>query len=46
MTAATARDADDLRQAFLRFFTERGHTAVPSASLIPVSYTHLTLPTN
>ncbi len=28
-------DADQLRHAFTRFFIERGHTAVPSASLIP-----------
>jgi alanyl-tRNA synthetase len=27
--------ADELRQAFLRFFTERGHVIVPSASLVP-----------
>ncbi len=35
MTPGTARGADDLRDAFTRFFVERGHTAVPSASLIP-----------
>ena len=28
-------DANQLRAAFTRFFTDRGHTAVPSASLIP-----------
>src|ERR1700691_6420348 len=28
-------DANGLRAAFTRYFTERGHTAVPSASLIP-----------
>ncbi len=28
-------DADSLRTAFTRFFTDRGHVAVPSASLIP-----------
>ena len=28
-------NADQLRSAFLDFFTQRGHTAVPSASLIP-----------
>jgi len=28
-------DANELRAAFTRYFTERGHTAVPSASLIP-----------
>ncbi len=35
MTPGTAPDADQLRAAFTRFFTERGHAAVPSASLIP-----------
>ena len=35
MTPGTALDADHLRAAFARFFTERGHTAVASASLIP-----------
>ena len=35
MTPGTAPDADHLRDAFTRFFVERGHTAVPSASLIP-----------
>ena len=29
------RTANELRDAYTRFFTERGHTAVPSASLIP-----------
>ena len=28
-------DANELRAAFTRFFTDRGHVAVPSASLIP-----------
>ena len=28
-------DANELRAAFTRFFVERGHAAVPSASLIP-----------
>ncbi|MGP0032383.1 MAG: alanine--tRNA ligase [Acidimicrobiales bacterium] len=28
-------DANDLRAAFTRYFTDRGHVAVPSASLIP-----------
>src|SRR5215469_7253453 len=28
-------DANELRAAFTRFFAERGHTVVPSASLIP-----------
>jgi alanyl-tRNA synthetase len=28
-------DANELRAAFTRYFTERGHRAVPSASLIP-----------
>ncbi len=31
----TPRTADELRAAFTGFFTERGHVAVPSASLIP-----------
>jgi alanyl-tRNA synthetase len=35
VTEATARTADDLRETFIRFFADRGHTAVPSASLIP-----------
>jgi len=35
VTSGTAHDADHLRAAFTRFFVERGHTAVPSASLIP-----------
>ncbi|MGO8871490.1 MAG: alanine--tRNA ligase [Acidimicrobiales bacterium] len=35
MTSGTAPDADQLRHAFTRFFTERNHAAVPSASLIP-----------
>ena len=29
------RTADELRQSFIDFFVDRGHTAVPSASLIP-----------
>ncbi|MEZ5169801.1 MAG: alanine--tRNA ligase [Acidimicrobiia bacterium] len=29
------RTADELRRAFVAFFEERGHTVVPSASLIP-----------
>ncbi|MGD9754075.1 MAG: alanine--tRNA ligase [Acidimicrobiia bacterium] len=33
--------ANQLRRAFVEFFTERGHTAVPSASLIPVDPTLL-----
>ncbi|MDA8342682.1 MAG: alanine--tRNA ligase [Actinomycetota bacterium] len=32
---APATDADGLRSAFTRFFAERGHHPVPSASLIP-----------
>jgi alanyl-tRNA synthetase len=28
-------EANELRRSFLRFFEERGHTVVPSASLIP-----------
>jgi len=35
VTSGTAPDAEHLRDAFTRFFVERGHTAVPSASLIP-----------
>jgi len=35
VTPGTAPDADHLRDAFTSFFVERGHTAVPSASLIP-----------
>jgi len=35
VTPGTAPDADHLRDAFTRFFVERGHTAVPSGSLIP-----------
>ncbi len=35
MTSGTAPDADHLRDAFTRFFIDRGHTVVPSASLIP-----------
>ena len=35
VTSGTSPDADHLREAFTRFFVERGHTAVPSASLIP-----------
>jgi alanyl-tRNA synthetase len=35
VTSGTAPDADQLRAAFTRFFTERGHAPVPSASLIP-----------
>ena len=31
----TPRSANDLRRAFSGFFADRGHTAVPSASLIP-----------
>jgi alanyl-tRNA synthetase len=29
--------SDELRQAFLQYFRERGHTIVPSASLVPES---------
>ncbi len=35
MTSGTAPDADQLRDAFTRFFVDRGHAPVPSASLIP-----------
>src|SRR6476660_2844062 len=33
--------ADELRRAFVEFFTERGHQHVPSASVIPVDKTLL-----
>ena len=29
------RSANELRRAFIEFFVARGHTAVPSSSLIP-----------
>jgi alanyl-tRNA synthetase len=32
---AAPRSADELRAAYLEFFAQRGHTVVPSASLIP-----------
>ena len=35
------RSADELRQAFVDFFVARGHTPVPSASVIPVDPTVL-----
>jgi alanyl-tRNA synthetase len=35
VTSGTAPDADQLRDAFTRFFVDRGHAPVPSASLIP-----------
>jgi alanyl-tRNA synthetase len=35
MTPGATPDADHLRAAFTDFFTERGHVAVPSASLVP-----------
>ena len=35
MTSGTAPDADQLRGAFTDFFAQRGHSVVPSASLIP-----------
>ena len=44
---------NELREMFLKFFETKGHLRLPSFSLvpqndksIPVSYTHLTLPTN
>ena len=37
---------NELREMFLSFFESKGHLRLPSFSLIPVSYTHLTLPTN
>ena len=33
--ARPPRTADDVRQSFIDFFVARGHTAVPSASLVP-----------
>ena len=33
--------ADELRRAFIDFFVARGHTEVPSASVIPVDKTLL-----
>ena len=35
------RSADELRSAFSQFFADRGHTVVPSASLIPHDQTLL-----
>jgi alanyl-tRNA synthetase len=35
MSPTPPRTANELRQAFTGFFAERGHTTVPSASLIP-----------
>ncbi len=35
MTTGSVSGADQLRAAFLDYFVQRGHTAVPSASLIP-----------
>jgi alanyl-tRNA synthetase len=35
VTSGSAPDAHQLRAAFIDFFAERGHTVVPSASLIP-----------
>ncbi|HEX5614054.1 MAG TPA: alanine--tRNA ligase [Acidimicrobiia bacterium] len=34
--ASRPSTADELRRAFVEFFTERGHVSVPSASVIPV----------
>jgi alanyl-tRNA synthetase len=39
--AAPPRTADELRRAFVDFFVARGHTAVPSGSVIPVDPTLL-----
>ncbi len=38
---STPRTGAEIRRAFLDFFQERGHTVVPSASLIPVDPTLL-----
>jgi alanyl-tRNA synthetase len=35
MVSTPAMDADQIRSAFLEFMTERGHTVVPRAPLIP-----------
>jgi alanyl-tRNA synthetase len=35
VTAGRGLGADELRQAFTHFFTERAHAAVPSAGLVP-----------
>ena len=35
MSAGPGLGADELRQAFIRFFAERDHAVVPSASLVP-----------
>ncbi|MEY3806449.1 MAG: alanine--tRNA ligase, partial [Actinomycetota bacterium] len=40
-SSGTPRTADQLRAAFSGFFAERGHTVVPSASLIPHDQTLL-----
>ena len=29
------RTGDEIRKAFLKFFAERGHQVIPSASLVP-----------
>ena len=34
-------DTNDIRSTFIDFFAERGHTVVPSASLIPIDPTLL-----
>ena len=31
------KDPSELRQAYIRFFTERGHAHIPSASLVPLN---------
>ncbi len=41
MATTSPNTADGLRQAFIDFFVERGHTHVPSASVIPVDRTVL-----
>ena len=37
---------NEIRSTFLDFFAADGHAKVHSAPLVPVSYTHLTLPTS
>jgi alanyl-tRNA synthetase len=37
LKASSVSSAADLRRAFLEFFRERGHTVVPSSSLVPAN---------
>ncbi|MBM3939867.1 MAG: alanine--tRNA ligase [SAR202 cluster bacterium] len=45
MTTSRPTSGDDIRSAFTRFFEERGHLAMPSASLIPAGDPTLLLTT-